>query len=148
MVLYFVSVNYGHATASNITIYTFVASVAGITADKFASEFGVLDGDPIMLMTGKKAKKGTSGAVTWLGFAMGSVASGLVALTVFSYPLTNDFLSRPARVASADSIRKSTSTARKNHHMSNPKNITDAPKRTARRVPLRSRVNNDSMTLY
>ncbi len=67
-----------------VIIYAFVASVCAITADKFASEFGVLSGEPIMLLTMKKAKKGKSGAVTWYGTLMGVVASALIGLSVFA----------------------------------------------------------------
>lgn len=67
-----------------IILYAFVASVCAITADKFASEFGVLDGEPIMLLTMKKAKKGKSGAITWFGTLMGGIAAALIAVTVFA----------------------------------------------------------------
>ena len=80
-----------------VLIYAFVAGVAGITADKFASEFGVLDGEPKVLINGKKANRGTSGAVTWFGTIMGGIA------------------------ASADTTRNSTSTEMKNHHSESPK---------------------------
>lgn len=53
----------------------FLASVSAITADKFASELGVLSGEPIDLGTLKRAKPGTSGAVSILGFVM-SLAGG------------------------------------------------------------------------
>ncbi len=48
-------------------IIVYAASISGITADKFASEIGVLDGSPVMLLTFEKVKKGTSGGVTGLG---------------------------------------------------------------------------------
>jgi uncharacterized protein (TIGR00297 family) len=53
----------------------FIASISAITADKFASELGVLSGQPIDLGTLKPAKPGTSGAVSILGFVM-SLAGG------------------------------------------------------------------------
>jgi uncharacterized protein (TIGR00297 family) len=67
-----------------VVLYAFVASVCAITADKFASEFGVLAGDPVFLLTLKKTKKGRSGAVTWFGTLMGVVASALIGLTIFA----------------------------------------------------------------
>ena len=61
----------------------FLASVAAITSDKFSSEIGVLNGKPTMLFTLRKVRKGTSGAVTWLGLAAGLVGAFLIALLVF-----------------------------------------------------------------
>lgn len=70
---------------ASIIVFAFVASVAAITADKFASEFGVLgQKEPIDLITKKRVKKGTSGGVTWFGTLMGLVASFLIGLTVFA----------------------------------------------------------------
>ncbi len=48
----------------------YVGALAAITADKFASELGVLGGDPIFLLNFKKVKKGTNGAVTPFGTLM------------------------------------------------------------------------------
>ncbi|MEM4633777.1 MAG: DUF92 domain-containing protein [Candidatus Anstonellaceae archaeon] len=45
----------------------YVGSLAAITADKFASELGVLGGEPISLLGLKKVKRGTNGAVTPFG---------------------------------------------------------------------------------
>lgn len=84
VILYFVDFSTG-TVPQNVILYAFVASVCAITADKFASEFGVLSaGEPIMLLTMKKVRKGKSGAVTWFGTIMGIVASILIALTVFA----------------------------------------------------------------
>jgi uncharacterized protein (TIGR00297 family) len=70
---------------AEIMVYAFVASVAAITADKFASEFGVLGlPEPVDLITGKKVKRGTSGGVTWFGTFMGFVASFLIGFAVFA----------------------------------------------------------------
>ena len=57
-------------TVEALTV-AYVASIAAITADKFASEIGILDGKPMMLLTGRPAKKGESGGVT----ATGTLAS-------------------------------------------------------------------------
>lgn len=72
----------------NIIIYSFVASVAAITADKFASEFGVLGKEPVDLITRKRVRKGTSGGVTWFGTLMGAVAAILIGLVVFAIGAT------------------------------------------------------------
>lgn len=64
----------------------FIASVAAITADKFASEIGVLGGNPISLENLKPAKPGQSGAVTAMGTVAslaGGTAIGFAALYVF-----------------------------------------------------------------
>ncbi len=66
-------------------IFAFVGSVTAITADKFSSEIGVLDGEPIMLLTLKRVKKGTSGAVTWLGISAGVLAAFLQSLIMLPW---------------------------------------------------------------
>ncbi len=65
-------------------VAAYVAAVAAITADKFASEVGTLDGAPIMLLTLERVKKGASGAVTMLGLAAALIASFLISLSVVS----------------------------------------------------------------
>jgi len=55
----------------------YVGSLAAITADKFASELGVLGGEPVYLLTLKKVKRGTNGAVTFFGLLM-SLDGGLL----------------------------------------------------------------------
>lgn len=55
----------------------YVGSIAAITADKFASELGVLGGEPIYLLTFRKVKKGTNGAITFFGTLM-SLDGGLL----------------------------------------------------------------------
>jgi len=64
----------------------FLGSLAAVTADKFASELGVLGGQPISLETFKEVRPGTSGAVTFLGFLMslaGGIFIGASAIFVF-----------------------------------------------------------------
>lgn len=56
----------------------FIGAVAAITADKFSSELGVLDGLPRVIFTMKVTKKGRSGAVTVFGLAMGAAGAFLV----------------------------------------------------------------------
>lgn len=70
-------------------IVGFIGAVAGITADKFASELGVLDGIPKEILTLKPTKKGRSGAVTLFGLAMSVVGAALVA--GWAFPLAEAF---------------------------------------------------------
>jgi uncharacterized protein (TIGR00297 family) len=53
-----------------IGVGAYMGALAAITADKFASELGVLGGEPVSLMNFKPAKRGTSGAVTVFGTLM------------------------------------------------------------------------------
>lgn len=55
----------------------YVGALAAITADKFASELGVLGGEPIYLLTLKKVKAGKNGSVTPFGTLM-SLDGGLL----------------------------------------------------------------------
>ena len=57
----------------------FIASVAGVTADKFSSEIGILDGAPTSIVTFKKLRKGTSGGITLLGLGAGLFGSFCIA---------------------------------------------------------------------
>lgn len=65
----------------------FIASVAAITADKFASELGVLGKKkPVFLLTLKEVRPGTSGAMSTLGTVMsfaGAVFIGGAAVVLF-----------------------------------------------------------------
>ncbi len=66
---------------SNIAfIAGFIASVAAVTADKFSSEIGVLNGSPVSIVTFKKIRKGESGGITLLGLGAGLVGAILIAL--------------------------------------------------------------------
>jgi uncharacterized protein (TIGR00297 family) len=65
-------------------IVGFVASVTSITADKFASELGMLDGKPFMLVGMKAVKKGTSGAVTLPGLGASVLGAFVVGLAAFA----------------------------------------------------------------
>lgn len=76
------------AVANPIFGYTpFICSVAAITADKFASELGVLQKKkPIFLLTLTEVQKGTSGAISILGTIMsfaGALAIGAAAVIIF-----------------------------------------------------------------
>jgi uncharacterized protein (TIGR00297 family) len=65
-----------------ICLVCFIASVAAITADKFASEIGVLGPMPISLITGKRVRKGVSGGITWLGLAVSAIAPIIIAVAL------------------------------------------------------------------
>jgi uncharacterized protein (TIGR00297 family) len=61
----------------------YVGALAAITADKFASELGVLGGEPVSLLNFKKVKAGRNGAVTPFGLLMsfdGALLMGLSAM--------------------------------------------------------------------
>lgn len=60
----------------------YAASVASVTADKFSSEIGMLNGKPIMLIGLQRVKQGTSGGVSVLGLVAGIVASVLIGLAL------------------------------------------------------------------
>jgi uncharacterized protein (TIGR00297 family) len=82
--LYFInSQAFGYVLPKEVVAAAYVASIAAVTADKFASELGVLDGEPIMLLTLKKVKKGTSGGITALGTGASLLASFLISLSIF-----------------------------------------------------------------
>ncbi|MCX8195039.1 MAG: DUF92 domain-containing protein [Candidatus Micrarchaeota archaeon] len=64
----------------------YVGSIAAITADKFASELGVLGGEPYSLLTLKKVKAGRNGAITPFGTLMsldGALLVGFAAMPLF-----------------------------------------------------------------
>lgn len=61
----------------------FLSSVATVTADKFSSELGVLDGMPRMIINFKKVRKGTSGGITVVGLVAGLLGSFLIAISLF-----------------------------------------------------------------
>jgi uncharacterized protein (TIGR00297 family) len=80
--LYWLSLRYAFMPSSYL-MFAYIASVCAITADKFASELGVLDGEPTMLLTLKKTKKGVSGGVTALGLGASLVGSAIIGLGIF-----------------------------------------------------------------
>ncbi len=88
--LFFVNSYYGMVGPS-ILVLGYVAGVAAITADKFASEIGVLGKAPIMLLTLKKTKRGVSGGVTVLGFAFSLIAAVFISASVFFMPIHGNF---------------------------------------------------------
>jgi uncharacterized protein (TIGR00297 family) len=70
-------------------IVAYVASVAAITADKFSSEIGILDGNVVMLLTLKRIRPGISGGVSLLGVVAGLFGAFIIGLSLFSF---QDFL--------------------------------------------------------
>jgi uncharacterized protein (TIGR00297 family) len=80
----------GYKSLAVLSVIGFTASVAAITADKFASELGIFGGTPTMMFTFKKVKRGTSGGITLLGLAASLLASLMIATTILSvsYALT------------------------------------------------------------
>ncbi len=73
----------------------FICSISAIAADKFASELGVLSGNPISLENLKQVKPGTSGAVSMFGFLMslaGATMLGVSAITLFNITPNQAFL--------------------------------------------------------
>jgi uncharacterized protein (TIGR00297 family) len=77
----------GKTQAGGVIVVGFMSSVAAVTADKFSSEIGVLDGTPTMLIGFKKVKKGTSGAVTALGLGIGAIGALLLSLLMLLLPI-------------------------------------------------------------
>ncbi len=65
-------------------LIAYAAVVAGITADKFASEIGTLGPSPVMMLTLKRVRVGTSGGVTLQGLAASFIGAFIIALTVFN----------------------------------------------------------------
>lgn len=81
-------------TGDLIFIYVYIASVASITADKFASELGVFD-TPFFLWGLKKVKPGTSGAISLLGSLAslsGALIIGLASIYLFKITFPEAFL--------------------------------------------------------
>lgn len=74
---YFVNYSAGTLPRAFIAI-VYIASVAAVTADKFSSEIGVLDGEPVMLATFKRVKKGMSGGITALGLCASLLGSFII----------------------------------------------------------------------
>lgn len=83
VVLYRIALVFGTQQYAFLFIVGFIASVSAITADKFASELGMLDGKPFMLIGLKAAKKGTSGAVTLPGLGASILGAFFVGLVIF-----------------------------------------------------------------
>ncbi|MEM4389475.1 MAG: DUF92 domain-containing protein [Candidatus Micrarchaeia archaeon] len=71
----------------------YVGSLAAVSADKFASELGVLGGRPLALWSMKRVRPGTSGAVSLLGLLASIDGGALIGLTAWLlYPGTYSFV--------------------------------------------------------
>ncbi len=67
-----------HHLNTTALVVAYIASVAGTTADKFASELGVLGDTPRSIITFKHVKKGVSGGVTLFGTVSSFMGSALI----------------------------------------------------------------------
>jgi len=81
------------AICAGLSVYVgplpYIASIAAVTSDKFASELGVLSGEPISLDGFKRVKPGTSGAVSTLGFVMSLLGAALIGIgAIFLFGIT------------------------------------------------------------
>lgn len=85
---YYLCVNFA-TYGANLFVVSYVASVAAVTSDKFASEIGVFDAKVRMLLTLRKVKRGTSGGVSGLGLTLALAGSLLISLSLFAlgFPL-------------------------------------------------------------
>ena len=85
--LFLLGVYEGHANP--VLIVAYVASIAAITADKFASEIGILNGQPTMLLTMRPAKKGESGGITSLGTGASLLGAFLIStcMVALGFPI-------------------------------------------------------------
>ena len=61
----------------------FLGSLSAVMSDKFGSEAGVFDREPVELFTFKKVKPGVSGAVSYLGTIASLAGSIIIALAGF-----------------------------------------------------------------
>ncbi len=75
-----------------LCLFGFIASVAAITADKFASEIGMLDGMPVSLVGRKAVRKGVSGGVTWAGLAASAMAALIIGIVLVPLSAPYDFV--------------------------------------------------------
>lgn len=75
-------------TGSEAALFAFAVSLASANADTWASEIGVCSKrDPILLFSGRRVPKGTSGAISLLGTVAGLSGSGTIALaSLFLWP--------------------------------------------------------------
>ena len=78
-----------YGSDANIIVFmiVYIASVAGTTADKFASELGVLDGMPRSIIGFLKVKRGVSGGITAFGALASLIGAALIGLSALSLGL-------------------------------------------------------------
>jgi uncharacterized protein (TIGR00297 family) len=59
----------------------YLGSVAAVTADTWGTEIGLLtSGEPVLVSTLKRVRRGTNGGVTMIGFGAGILGAGLIGL--------------------------------------------------------------------
>ncbi|BCS90823.1 MAG: membrane protein [Candidatus Micrarchaeota archaeon] len=77
-----------NSSLKELIVFSMIASVAGITSDKFSSELAVLyTSNPIDILTFKRVEKGTSGGVTAVGFFFGYIGSFIIGLDAYALSL-------------------------------------------------------------
>ncbi len=86
--LYRLALGMGAERYALLCFFGFIASVAAITADKFASEIGVLGPMPVSLISRRRVRKGISGGVTWLGLAVSALAAVLIGVVLVSLSIS------------------------------------------------------------
>ncbi len=74
--------------SGSMVVLMYVASVSAITADKFASELGILGGEPRDILTFRRLNMGRSGGVTFLGSGMALVAAFAISLSLLAHGYT------------------------------------------------------------
>ncbi len=75
---------------TNALFAAFAGTIATVTADTWATEIGVLDKNPRSILTGKRAKPGTSGAISLLGLVATVGACLLIALCAIAFNSINN----------------------------------------------------------
>ncbi|MGC8687220.1 MAG: DUF92 domain-containing protein [Candidatus Micrarchaeia archaeon] len=83
--LFYIFATKGMELLESLSVIGFLGSIAAITSDKFASEIGVLGNEPVELLTLKKVKRGTSGAVSTLGLVASFFGSFIISLVALPY---------------------------------------------------------------
>lgn len=81
-----------HVQDPTVFVLAYVASVAGTTADKFASELGVLGETPISIITFRKVKKGVSGGVTVFGTVSSFIGAAIIGFSGMAVGLSPLFV--------------------------------------------------------
>ncbi|AXG11416.1 DUF92 domain-containing protein [Haloplanus rubicundus] len=69
----------GMGVDSALFRFAFTGSLAAAMSDTLSSEIGVLFDDPRLITTLERVDPGTDGGITWQGYVVGVVGSGLVA---------------------------------------------------------------------
>ena len=81
-----------HHLNTTALVVAYIASVAGTTADKFASELGVLGDTPRSIITFKHVKKGVSGGVTLFGTVSSFMGSALIGFSAIAAGLPPSYV--------------------------------------------------------